>query len=151
MYRKILVPLDGSELAEKVLPHAEAIARCMGAEIILFRNPVYAYETTATIASPYRRAPLPLPDEREEALKEATAYLNKVKFGLSMRGFHVSTVVKEGAPAEAIILFAREAGVDLIAMSTHGRTGLSRVVFGSVAEEVLRGAGKPVLLIRSQP
>ncbi len=148
MYRKILVPLDGSELAEKVLPHAEAIARCMGAEIILFRNPVYAYEAAAGVASPYRRAPLPLADEREEALKEATDYLNKVNFNLSMRGFHVSTVVKEGACAEAIILFAREAGVDLIAMSTHGRSGLGRVVFGSVAEAVLHGAGKPVLLIR---
>src|SRR5712692_2829909 len=125
MYRKILVPLDGSELAEKVLPHAEAIARCTGAEIILFRNPVYAYEAAAKAASPYGRAPLPLADERAEALKGATDYLNKVKFGLSMRGFHVSTVVKEGTPAEAIILFAREAGVDLIAMSSHGRSGLS--------------------------
>ncbi len=150
MYRKILVPLDGSELAEKVLPHAEALARCMGAEIILLRVPVYAYEGAAVTATPYRRAPLPLLDEREEALKEATNYLNKVKFNLAMKGVHTSVFVKEGLTGEMIIQFAREQGVDLIAMSTHGRTGLGRVVFGSVAEQVLRGAGKPVLLIRPE-
>lgn len=93
---------------------------------------------------------LPLPDVREEALKETTDYLNKVKFKLAMRGLRVSTVMKEGIVAEVIIELAREAGVDLIAMSTHGRTGWSRVVFGSIAEQVLRGAGKPVLLIRPE-
>ncbi|MGB8648122.1 MAG: universal stress protein [Anaerolineae bacterium] len=149
MYTKILVPLDGSELAEKVLPHVEEVAHCTDAEIVLLRVPVYAYEAAVGADGPFLPS-FPLPDVRGEALKEAVDYLHKVKGELALRGLRVSAMVKEGNVAEVIIAFAREAGVDLIAMSTHARTGLNRVVFGSVAEQVLHEAQKPVLLIRPE-
>ncbi len=149
MFKKILVPLDGSELAEQILRHVQVLARDTDAEIILLRVPIYAYAATVTTPAVYGYTPLPLPLERDAALKEARNYLNKMRNVLVPHGLHVSVVVREGDPAEAIIRFAHEADIDLIAMSTHGRTGLSRALFGSVAEQVVRGAGKPVLLIRA--
>ncbi len=148
MYKRILVPLDGSALAEQILPHVQALARCTGAEVILLRVPEYTYKRAVEFDGPFLWPPLPLQDNCETGCEEATAYLNKVKLKLPMHGVPVSTVVREGHIAQVIIEFARETGADLIAMSTHGRTGLSRAVFGSVAEEVLRLGGKPVLLIR---
>ncbi len=148
MYKKILVPLDGSELAEAVLPHVESIVQAMGAEVILLRVPEYAYETGEPLPGALPRTPVLLPDDREAELREVTNYLNRVKLKLSLRGVHVSIEVREGQVAETITELARETGADLIAMSTHGRTGLSRMVFGSVADEVLHQANQPVLLIR---
>ncbi|MBI4673207.1 MAG: universal stress protein [Chloroflexi bacterium] len=149
MYRKILVPLDGSELAERVLPQVEPLARCLNAELILLRVPVYAYEGAHAVSGFHGYATLPLPEERVEAIKEAHDYLDRIKQDLVTRGLQVSTVLKEGETSESIIEFAQTQDVDLIAMSTHGRTGLRRAIFGSVAEDVLRRTGKPVLLIRA--
>lgn len=149
MYRKILVPLDGSELAEKVLPHVEAIALGTGAEIVLLRVPIYPYvapSPSAEMGGWYM--PEFSAEMTEDVQKEVAEYLDKVKDQLSTHGLKVSTAVKDGLASRAIIDYARAEGVDLIAMTTHGRTGLSRVVFGSVAEEVLRGADKPMLLVR---
>ncbi len=151
MYKKILVPLDGSELAEKVLPHVDALARCTGAEIVLVRVPEHIYETAAAYEA-YSLFP-PIPnwdgDECKEAVKEATGYLNKVRLKLALRGTHVSAQVREGNVGDVIVDLAHELCADLIAMSTHGRTGLNRVVFGSVAEYIIHHAEIPVLLIRS--
>lgn len=151
MYRKILVPLDGSELAEKVLPHVETLAQCTGAEILLMRVTVYPYEGGVAAASLTGFMPMVLPEVRQDLAKEATEYLNKVGAELRGRGLKVSTVVEDGIVGEAIAEAARTQGADLIAMCTHGRTGLGRAVFGSVAEAVLREAGKPLLLIRPLP
>jgi nucleotide-binding universal stress UspA family protein len=150
MYHKILVPLDGSELAEKILPHVSALAQSKGAEIVLLRVPVYAYESQRAMAGPFHRPSLILPDEREEVLRECTTYLNRIKRDLSQYKVNTSIALREGEAAESIVEYARRENVDLIAMSTHGRTGLNRAVFGSVAERVLRHAGKPVLLIRPE-
>jgi nucleotide-binding universal stress UspA family protein len=150
MYKTILVPLDGSEFAEKVLLHVETIARCTGAAVVLLRIPEYprdgVWAAAATVG--YMSIPFPLTEVREDVVKEATDYLSRVRDDLRARGLRVSTVVKEGRASEVIMEYAHTEGVDLIAMSTHGRTGLGRALFGSVAEEVLRGAGKPILLIR---
>lgn len=148
MYHKILVPLDGSELSEKVLPHVETLARCTGAEIILIRAIIQPFEGASSAASMTGYMPVMLPDVKEQVHEEAVGYLNKIKYDLSARGLRVSTIVQEGDAGEVILEYARHEDVDLIAMSTHGRTGLGRALFGSVAEEVLRGAGKPVMLIR---
>ena len=149
MFKKILVPLDGSELAEQILRHVETLARGTHAEIILFCVPVYNYAATVTVPAVYGYTPLPLSIERDAAVQEARRYLSKMRNELLRHDLSVSVQVREGDPAEAIIQFAHEADVDLIAMSTHGRTGLSRALFGSVAEQVVRGAGKPVLLVRA--
>jgi nucleotide-binding universal stress UspA family protein len=149
MYHKILVPLDGSWLAEQVLPHVETLARCTGATVILLRVPVYAYQSGMATLSPYRRAPFTLTEEREEQVKKAVEYLEYVKQHLAAHGVNASVQVEDGNPvAETIIEFAESHEVDLIAMSTHGYSGLPHLLFGSVAEVVLRRAGKPVLLFR---
>ena len=148
MYRKILVPLDGSEFAEQVLPHVETIAQCTGAEVVLLRINVYAYQGASPAADMAGFMPVLLPEARGDMQQEATDYLNKIGGDLRSRGLQVSAVVKDGNAGEEIIDFAHTEGVDMIAMSTHGRTGVGRALFGSVAEQVLRGAGKPLLLIR---
>jgi nucleotide-binding universal stress UspA family protein len=150
MYKKILVPLDGSEFAEKVLPHVEAIAVCTGAEVVLIRVTVSPYEGASAAASMPGFMPVFLPEVGEDVVKEAADYLNKVRDDLRAHGLQVSILVKDGVASEVIMEYAHTGGVDLIAMSTHGRTGLGRALFGSVAEEVLRRAGKPILLIRPE-
>lgn len=148
MYRKILVPLDGSYLAEQVLPHVEELARCMGAKIILLRVLVFAYDSAPTALSPYRRTLFPeeVEDPQEHEAKE---YLERMATELCARGLDCSFVLAEHMPpAEGIAQFARENEIDLIAMSTHGYTGVPRAIFGSVADNILRHAGKPVLLIQ---
>lgn len=137
--RRILVPLDGSPLAETILPVAEEWAREEGAEVVVLRS---VQARTALNG-----------DEREvrvRALEEGEAYLKGVAARMERRGLpQVRWGVSEEEPAAAIAHAARD-GVDLIAMATHGRGGLSRLLLGSVAEAVIRAAGVPVLLIRGQ-
>ena len=144
MYRKILVPLDGSELAEKALVEAEQLARMLGSEIILFEvvpfMPIYG--------SPELVTPLIVDEKQKESVE---AYLAKVAGGLKQKGFNVSSMVKTGQQvALEIIDFAKERGVDLIIMCTHGRSGITRWVLGSVTLKVLTRAETPILLIRAK-
>ncbi len=148
MYKKILVPLDGSELAEKVLSHAAEMALCSGAEILLLRVPVYSYEGGGMATTMPGALPPNLIQETQDVRRQAEAYLVHVRKDLEGRELAVSARIEEGNPAETILRVAREEGADLITMCTHGRTGLSRMVFGSVADQVLRGSEIPVLLIR---
>ncbi len=144
MYKKILVPLDGSELAEKALVEAEQLARMLGSEIILFEvvpfMPIYG--------SPELVTPLIVDEKQKESVE---AYLAKVAGGLKQKGFNVSSMVKTGQQvALEIIDFAKERGVDLIIMCTHGRSGITRWVLGSVTLKVLTRAETPILLIRAK-
>lgn len=143
-YRRVLVPLDGSELAELVLPYAETWAQTFDAELILIRVP-----TLPAFAPLNSDASLLLPTLLSEAYEEADTYLANITRRLKAKGLKVhKAAVEPGAIAETIIDYAHDAGVDLIVMSTHGRSGLSRWVYGSVADRVLRGADVPVLLVR---
>lgn len=142
MYKKILVPLDGSELAKKSLDQAEKLARTFDAEIILFEvvpyMPIYG--------SPELVTPL-IVDERQR--ESAENYLATVAEELKEKGLRVTTMVKTGHQvALEIIEFAKESGVDLIIMSTHGRSGITRWVLGSVTIKVLTRAETPILLMR---
>ncbi len=150
MFRKILVPLDGSQEAERVLPHVLALARSMEAEIVLLRVPLYAYahEAFHNGAGGHGRAPQPVPRDREAALTESRNYLNKMRNNLIRLGFRISVVVAEGEAAARIIAYTQAAQVDLIAMATHARTGVGRLLYGSVTDEVMRRSGKPVLCVR---
>jgi nucleotide-binding universal stress UspA family protein len=144
MYQKIVVPLDGSRLAESVLEHVRALAQCMGSEVVLMRVMAYpAYDYLLT--DPGMSASL-----REQMEQEACNYLEPLANGLQDEGIHASAdaVVVTGPIADAIIEFARDKKADLIAMSTHGRTGPSRWLLGSIADRVVRGAGVPVLMVR---
>jgi nucleotide-binding universal stress UspA family protein len=144
MYRRIVVPLDGSKLAESVLDHVRALAHCMDSEVILMRVMAYpAYDYLLT--DPGMSASL-----REEMEQEACNYLEPLANTLQDEGIRASAdaVIVTGPIADAITEFARDKKADLIAMSTHGRTGPSRWFLGSVADRVVRGAGMPVLLVR---
>ena len=135
MYKKILVPLDGSELAEKSLGEAKGLAKLTGGRIDLLR---VAWVLTVPGTDPT--------DKEVEVVGQAQAYLDQVAQGLGAEGFEVATHVRYGHPAAEIIDAAREA--DLVVMSTHGRSGLDRWALGSVAEKVLRHCGRPILLVR---
>jgi nucleotide-binding universal stress UspA family protein len=141
MYKKILVPLDGSELAKKALDHAEKLAKTFDAEIILFQvvpfMPIYG--------SPELVTPLIIDEKQKEA---AERYLAGLTDEMKKQGHKVSSMVKTGQQvAVEIIDFAKEIGADLIVMSTHGRSGITRWVLGSVAHKVLTRAETPILLI----
>jgi nucleotide-binding universal stress UspA family protein len=144
MYKKILVPLDGSELAKKALDEAEKLANCFGAEIVLFEvvpfMPIYG--------SPELVTPLIVDEKQKEA---AEKYLVNLIEELKKKGFKATAVVRTGQQvAVEIIDFAKESGANLIVMCTHGRSGISRWVLGSVALKVLTRAETPILLIRSK-
>ncbi|HEY4712575.1 MAG TPA: universal stress protein [Dehalococcoidia bacterium] len=141
MYKKILVPLDGSELAECVLPHVKAIAAgCSTGQVVLLR-----------IVEPLPAGIPPAVDfevVQKAGVKAAEGYLVKVKAQLSKEGLNVEAKVLTGRPAETITDFAQREKVDLIALATHGRSGISRWVFGSVADRLVRSSSVPILLIR---
>lgn len=149
MYQKIMVPLDGSELAECVLPHVEAIAKGCGVRDIIF----------VRVAEPVR---LPATDEgygfsaeevkRIESRSRAVVenYLNQLMNRVKYDGINVqSKVLIGGRAADVIADYANKGKVDLIIIATHGRSGVSRWVWGSVADRVLRSACVPVLMVRA--
>lgn len=145
----ILVPLDGSELGEKVLPHAEAIARAMGAEITLLT--VLAPPSGGPAAGKVEAIPEAALEAAEALWNEARLYLEKLQRDLRSRGIAARIEILQGDIGGEILGYSEAAGCDLIAMTTHGRSGLSRLIMGSIAEEVVRSAGRPVLLIRGLP
>ena len=144
MYERILVPLDGSALAETVLPHAEALAKKYESTIILLR--VTPILQSATVASSPPDDPKLVHRTEEQA---ARAYLGEVENRLREHGCPVEVRLPEGNAAEEILSHAASSGVGLIAMATHGRSGLQRVLLGSVADEVVKKASCPVLLVRA--
>ncbi len=145
MYQRILVPLDGSKLAEQALPYATEL--CKGSvEVILFQVVHLPLPLAAPDAS--LAVPVPAPDE---LLQEAKNYLEGIAEKLRGEGVSVRTdAVERDVVADAIVEYAAEHGVDLIVMTTHGRSGISRLIFGSVAESVVRHAPCPVLLVRAK-
>ena len=141
MYQKILVPLDGSELAECVLPHVKGLAAgCNIGEVVLLQvvepPPAWAAEG------------IDLNAVESASIRLAKEYLPKVQSRLAAEGIKVSSEVIVGRAGETIIEFAKQNKVDLIAIATHGRSGISRWVFGSVADRVLRSSGVPMLVVR---
>jgi nucleotide-binding universal stress UspA family protein len=145
--KTIFVPLDGSALAEKVLPQACAVARRLDLEMQLVR--VYALPPDAYLVADGVIAQGPA-QYREELESEAETYLAGKIAGLRAEGIErVVALVLEGDAASEIIYLARKTPNSLIAMSTHGRSGIGRWVLGSVAEKVIQHAQDPVLLIRS--
>lgn len=143
--QRILVPLDGSEVAEQVLPPATAIAQAFDAEIVLFQVPI-VYVVDSLIGE----WQLPIQGNFETAIPDGQAYLNRVAGRLEEQGVNVNTAMEIGAVAESIIEYADSNRIDLVAMCTHGRTGMGRWTLGSVADRVLRAGTIPILLVRAQ-
>jgi nucleotide-binding universal stress UspA family protein len=142
MYKRVVVPLDGSPLAEGMLRFVVDIAGPLDLEIVLLRViRVLRPPMTETV----RAAVL---DDAEYSATDALEYLAPLAAALRRRGIRVRIQVRRGEPVEEIVDCAREVEADLIAMTTHGRSGLGRWLFGSVAEAVLREAEIPVFLMR---
>lgn len=143
-YRKIVVPIDGSGWSERAVPHAVDLARISKGEIILlhiFRPPLHDYEDTLALAGQ---------DEQINRLREDTKRRLLALRG-RLRGEGVDCrvqVIEAVGVAASICDYVRDEGVDLIVMSTHGRSGLARFMFGSVAHKVMQEVDIPVLLIR---
>ena len=136
---KVLVPLDGSGLAEQALTKALDVAEGGEPTLLLLR---------ATEASTWPG--VDPTDEQIRVVREAEHYLDAVRAGLAAKGVRrVETSVWYGPPASAIVEAARVANADLIVMTTHGRSGLGRLILGSVAEAVVRGTSTPILLLRA--
>ncbi len=142
--RRILVPLDGSPVAEEILPAVSKVAQALGSELILFRVPV-AYAPGLMTGEWY----LPVQAVLDTAEEDAQAYLNAVASRLEEQGLHVLAATAIGSVADSIVEYAEANQVDLVAMCTHGRTGLARWAFGSIADRVLRAGGTPILLVRA--
>jgi len=158
MYQKIMVPLDGSKLAECVLPHVEELATCSaGAEVILVSvtERITGYRVIEDYTEPLGERLVPGSGERlvPEAVgkqeKQAQRYLGKIAKTLEAKGIKVLTEVLLGKPAEEITLYAANQGCDLIIMASHGRSGPSRWAYGSVADKVFRASQAPVLIVRA--
>ena len=149
MYARILVPLDGSKLAERALAAAEDLARLMGAPLHLVRGvdptplDLGGYGSDATVLAQGASSPF-LTDEEVAA----RAYLDRMTARVAEHGLVASGEVRHGIAARVIVGMA-EPG-DLIVMGTHGRGGLARWFLGSVAEEVVRHTRVPLLLIRAE-
>ena len=143
MYKKILVPLDGSNTAEGVLPHAKALAYSEKAELVLLNvvaNPAFEFAFSDPGIA------MKTISEEEELGKK---YMAEIQAQLKSEGFNVTIVITEGSAANVILKTAEELKADIIAMSTHGRTGPAHWIIGSVAERVVHHSKIPVMLIRS--
>jgi nucleotide-binding universal stress UspA family protein len=146
MYKKILVPLDGSEFGECGLEHVRAVASDdKASKIVLFRavEPL-SVEDVSRLA--VKKEGL-LHKAEIDNQSEARSYLSKIKRRLTRSGLKAETVVVDGDAAAEILAYARNNQVDLIVMTTHGRSGASRWFFGSVAEKVLQNCPIPILLV----
>ena len=146
MYRKILVPLDGSEFSECSLEHVKAVAKaCRTKEVVLLRviepHPQTADIGGLTAEKWYR-------DAQIKAKTEIERYISRVADKLKKEGIAAKGVVISGPAADEILDYANNNQMDLIIMSTHGRTGVSRWVLGSIAEKIIRHSAVPVLIAR---
>jgi nucleotide-binding universal stress UspA family protein len=146
MYKRVLVPVDGSEVAEAIVPFILDVAGPLDLDLILLRvdQPV----APPVVEGSGRGAVHAALAGVEARHAEAEAYLAGLAAELRTKGVRVTTSVRRGEPVTEIIAAARAEDADLIAMSTYGRTGPARLLFGSVAEGVLRHAGIPVFLVK---
>ena len=146
LFKKILLPLDGSRLGEAALPRAVSLAKALGTEIVLFRvtePPLSAYSGT------HMEMSYEMMVEYERSLKPAVLeYLENIKASIKGKSLSVSTVSDIGIPADQILDFARTNDISLVVMSTHGRFGIGKWVFGSVTDKVLHAGDTPVLAVR---
>ncbi len=148
MYQRILVPLDGSELAECVLPHVEVITKgCGGKEVIFIRTVEPFYMPSGGDGGSFSEEDIKRIDS--ESMKAAESYLDQMVNRVKSAGMNVQTEAITGKAVERITDYATKNDVDLIVIATHGRSGVSRWAQGSVADRLLRSSCVPVLMVRA--
>jgi nucleotide-binding universal stress UspA family protein len=141
MYKKILIPLDGTRYSEAIIPHAQVLANHEGAEIVLLTVPLNP-SIDFINGNPGLTA-----RAVEETEIASGRYLDEKVADLKKKGARVTGLLREGPIPEAILSVAEEIHADMIAMATHGRTGVKRWLLGSVADEVIHSAHVPVILV----
>jgi nucleotide-binding universal stress UspA family protein len=150
MYKRILVPLDGSKLAECALPYAEELAKGCGTEEVILvsvTERVPGYRAVEDPSQPLGQRLVPEAAGKKE--RPAQKYLSRIADGMKAKGIKVDTEVLIGDPAGEIVTYAVDPGCDIIVMSSHGRSGPSRWAYGSVADKVFRATCVPVLMVRA--
>lgn len=149
MYKTILVPLDGSKLAEAILAHVEELAKLYGSTIILLQ----VFELPHMIGLPRSTAYDALPEmtlaEANQQVNDAQQYLDSVVASLAEKGIPARARIDYGPVVASIMRTARQEDVSLIAMASHGRGGLTDVYYGSVAAGVLQRIDRPLLIVRA--
>lgn len=150
MYNKILVPLDGSELAESILPNVEELARQFGSTVILLQVLELPHLVGLPKGDVYDALPQITPAEVSQYLTETRRYLDRVANRLQEKGIDSCGLVEYGPVVVTIMRVARQEDVGLIAMASHGRGGLADVYYGSVAAGVLQRIDRPLLIVRAQ-
>ena len=147
MFNRILVCLDGSALAEEILPYATEVAKRFGSKVVLLEvttppsiviEPTTGYSHTTSLS------------EIQRSEDEAASYLEDTSQQLQQQGLGVEYLTLPGSPGKTIISYAEENDIDLIALGTHGRGGLVRMAFGSVTDYILRHSNLPLLVMRPQ-
>jgi nucleotide-binding universal stress UspA family protein len=150
VFNKILICLDSSQLVEQILPFAEAQAICFGSKLVLFQ----AFDVSGAISTSSLRYASQTPGILEQVIaeeaKKSQDYLEGIAQPLRKKEIDVICVSLRGSAGSKIVGYAKNELVDLIAIATHGRSGLGRMLFGSVADFVLREAGVPVLVIKPE-
>jgi nucleotide-binding universal stress UspA family protein len=145
LIHRVLVPLDGSPLGESALQQIEALGKSLDIEVVLLNvvEPILLLDASGLVS-------VALPTIKRKVKQEGVAidYLGRIENRLRESGLTVSSELRYGSAADEIITFAIENGIDLIAMSTHGRSGISKWAFGSVTDKVLHAGETPLLVVR---
>ena len=145
MFDTILVPLDGSQRAETILPYVEDIALARKSKVILLQ----VIEPSTTMVTPYDMVPYYDTELAERILEEAKVYIKSRQGEFQEKGIQAEALVETGVVVRTILDVAERYNVNLIAMASHGRTGMARVFYGSVAAGVLHATDRPLLLVRA--
>ena len=146
MYEVILVPLDGSPRAETILPYVEEMALARKSKVYFLQ----VIEPSTLMVTPYDMVPYYDTELAESVVAEANKYLAGRVGEFAAEGIDAEAMVMQGPIVRTILDVADQKDVGLIAMASHGRTGMARVFYGSVAAGVLHGADRPLLLVRAQ-
>lgn len=151
MYKKVLVPLDGSELAECVLPHVEVIANGCQIVDIVFVRALEPFQMPHSVPGrgEFAFSEKDLKRMTEQRKAAAEDYLNNIVNRLTFNGATLHSEVLYGQAAESIADYSKKNEIDLIIIATHGRSGVSRWVWGSVADKILRSSCVPVLMVKA--
>jgi len=146
MYKKILIPLDGSKRAEAILPHVEDMAKRYSSKLILLQ----VIELSWIITGPEMTYNTQYEKDMDYHTEQAKSYLGHLKRQFLEKGIDADIRISQSPVVEAILNVADSEKVDLIALASHGRSGFSRVFYGSVAAGILQRVDRPLLLIRSR-
>lgn len=146
MYKTILVPLDGSARAEAILPHVQAMAKAFGSKVVFLQ----IIDPSVAAVPPYGMVTVVDEAEMQNQVNAADSYLDKLIQTLHSQNIEAVGLSQVGGAVRAIIEVAAQENADLIAMASHGRTGLARVFYGSVTAGVLHQADRPLLIVRAE-